>query len=477
MANDPNTIQYVIQEDGFWYVASKEKNPYVPELTVSAKGIANGLSTEYNDGWDFGPDSYDPSSTASIPYTQTSGIQEAGIYSDANAIPIRLMDGVFELTAQITLSVNYLNMVGKGKNSSIIKLIGDVGFLTQSANNTSQPVYAEIRNIGFDQYNSTGNTFGVQLNAAPISSSVNGGEATIDGCSFYTTGTHNFGTVLIQGDQPTNIGFNPIRFTNNEILRDPTLPSAGGDFLDIYGSPNILATGNIFKDPQNNPCIVVAGQVPVENVIISDNVGRITNSNGNNSNLVSIYPVNNNSQVYHNVLVIGNTLYTADKATYNWETLVIADGSNTSYTIPNNATIEHLMMVGNSNNGSYNNNIYDNYQTAITLSQVITNGYNGAFTPTISTNPPVSGTAYQNTNPYDIEIDLPVYATTAGTAGYVTIAKGSSSSSLTTIGNQFVNGSTSSTSVDIIRLRVPAGWYYEFTSSGVTFGTASVFAD
>ena len=97
--------------------------------------------------------------------------------------------------------------------------------------------------------------------------------------------------------------------------------------------------------------------------------------------------------------------------------------------------------------------------------------------PTLSANPPASGTVYQNTNPYNIEIDLPAYATTSGTAGYVTIAKGSSSSSLTTIGNQFVNGSTSSTSVDIIRLRVPAGWYYEFTASGVTFGTASVFAE
>ena len=56
MANDPNTIQYVIQEDGFWYVASKDRTPGVPEITVSAKGVANGLSTEYNDGYDFGPD-------------------------------------------------------------------------------------------------------------------------------------------------------------------------------------------------------------------------------------------------------------------------------------------------------------------------------------------------------------------------------------------------------------------------------------
>ena len=76
----------------------------------------------------------------------------------------------------------------------------------------------------------------------------------------------------------------------------------------------------------------------------------------------------------------------------------------------------------------------------------------------------------------NINIDLPVYATTAGTAGYVTIAKGATSTP-TAIGSQFVSGSTSSTSVDIIRLRVPAGWYYEFTESGVTFGTASVFAE
>ena len=100
----------------------------------------------------------------------------------------------------------------------------------------------------------------------------------------------------------------------------------------------------------------------------------------------------------------------------------------------------------------------------------------GQFPLPVITNPPVSGTIYQNTNSYDIEIDLPVYATTSGTAGYVTLAKGSSSTP-TSIGNQYVNGATSSTSVDIIKLKVPAGWYYEFSTSGVTFGTASVFAD
>ena len=73
-------IQYVIVENGYWYVAYKEKNPYIPYVTVSAKGIANGLSTEVNDGADFGPDSYDSTVEGSYdnpPYTQTSGILEA----------------------------------------------------------------------------------------------------------------------------------------------------------------------------------------------------------------------------------------------------------------------------------------------------------------------------------------------------------------------------------------------------------------
>ena len=83
---------------------------------------------------------------------------------------------------------------------------------------------------------------------------------------------------------------------------------------------------------------------------------------------------------------------------------------------------------------------------------------NVKISPSISANPPVSGTVYQNTNGYDIEIDLPVYATTSGTAGYVTIAKGSTDTP-TTISNQYVSGDTSSTSTQIIRLRVPAGWY------------------
>ncbi|MEM3895624.1 hypothetical protein, partial [Thermofilum sp.] len=94
-------------------------------------------------------------------------------------------------------------------------------------------------------------------------------------------------------------------------------------------------------------------------------------------------------------------------------------------------------------------------------------------TTSLSANPPASGTVYRNTNPYDIRIYLPAYATTSGTAGSVAIALGSSSSP-STIGTKFINGSTSSSATEIIELVVPAWWYYEFTATGVTFGTATV---
>ena len=116
--NDSVLIPYVIQEGSFWYVAYKEKAP-VPEIVVSSKGVANGLSEEYNDGWDFGPDSYDPTSTANPPYTQTSGIQEAvnyveylekqGIIDDSNAvitptIPVYIEPGIYFLQDEIDVS-------------------------------------------------------------------------------------------------------------------------------------------------------------------------------------------------------------------------------------------------------------------------------------------------------------------------------------------------------------------------------------
>ena len=88
----------------------------------------------------------------------------------------------------------------------------------------------------------------------------------------------------------------------------------------------------------------------------------------------------------------------------------------------------------------------------------------------------VSGTVYQNTSSGYQTIDIPCYASTAGTAGTVAVAYGASSTP-SIIYTQYVSGSTSSTAQAVIHLRIPPHWYYELTVTGVTLGTATMIQE
>ena len=79
-------------------------NHYV--ITVSAKGISNGLSTIPNDGADFGPDTMlNATSPSQIgpPYTQTTGIQEAINWGVSNngGINIHLTKGRYVFSSDL----------------------------------------------------------------------------------------------------------------------------------------------------------------------------------------------------------------------------------------------------------------------------------------------------------------------------------------------------------------------------------------
>ena len=118
------------------------RNQYL--ITVSSKGIANGLSTIPNDGADFGPDTTlgatSPGQTGP-PYTETTGIQEAWNYAFASATtnypnqnnivpgtywmkPIHLLEGIFILNEQVVLDpqVRIANpkMIGSGMMSTYV---------------------------------------------------------------------------------------------------------------------------------------------------------------------------------------------------------------------------------------------------------------------------------------------------------------------------------------------------------------------
>ena len=497
MANDPNTIQYVIQEDGFWYIASKDRTPGVPEITLSSRGVANGLSTEYNDGYDFGPDSYNPNSTASIPYTQTVGIMEAidslptvysaytkryvhkgkilltsaSVYSGTSPIVVGDDDQIeiigtiapagsnyspssdYTMCTTINMESDQGNFVLYDYATSVSSNHGGVLTLdnlyfyskTQITNplksaytlslNTS---WLDTIHIGYIAvYDGSGG-----LNGAMIIAS-NGSDTIIDAKHIKVAGTTNQVGIVYIG--VNNFKFDLLDITGLEFASSPTSSSTTNAGLYIaVGGQAIIGSLHLFENFNSFLLVSNLGE-SINSLYIANLFLEMTAPSTSNPYSLSL---GTRSMFYTSVLVekisIGSTFnpWTTDTGTVN---ILLAEFDTSSY----------------------------HFGSIKILDPTVFN----TVSPSISANPPASGTAYQNTLPYDIEIVLPVYATTSGTAGYVTVAKGSSSSSLTTIGNQFVNGSTSSTSVDIIRLRVPAGWYYEFTASGVTFGTASVFAD
>ena len=99
-------------------------------------------------------------------------------------------------------------------------------------------------------------------------------------------------------------------------------------------------------------------------------------------------------------------------------------------------------------------------------------GYAYGTTPSALAPAIVSGTVYQNTSASYQTLYIPVYASTAGTAGTAAVALGTSSTPAT-IFTQYVSGGTSSTSQEVITLRTPPQWYYSITLSGATLGTVT----
>ena len=83
-----------------------------------------------------------------------------------------------------------------------------------------------------------------------------------------------------------------------------------------------------------------------------------------------------------------------------------------------------------------------------------------------------SGTVYQNTSYSYQTLYIPVYASTAGTAGTAAFALGTSNTPAT-IFTQYVSGATASTSQEVITVRIPPQWYFSLTVTGATIGTVT----
>ena len=426
-------------------------------VIVSGKGIQNSLSVYRNNGADFGPDTKLGATTPGQygpPFTKTVGLQEAFNYSDI----VEATGDSFFLSEKVVLSTaGYHKYIfhGQGRNTTILAPSG----LTSSDNvfgfdGLNAITECDIGNFTFDGQN---NTFGTGLYLAnPTEQSSR--------MKFHDIYFRN----ILSGQKTIDV-------SHNEDTTIERIRSAAGDLGTLYSKTPL--GGQVFL-----MCAAYNYTLNVQNpLMLGCTINSIVNFQPTDATnmMVMVLPywnsVNSNAfasggSVTANVRMIGaigfrpGVPFFSSSAGIN----VILEQCQIV-----NTGISTYLAYFSSSSLTQNFKFVDCQISGYTLTNNLGDPLSSL---SLAANPPVSGTVYQNTNPFDIEINLPVYATTSGTAGNVAIAKGATSTP-TTVGTQYVNGATSSTSADIIRLKVPAEWYYSFTASGVTFGTATIFAD
>ena len=222
-----------------------------PYITVSSKGLANGLSEYFNDGADFGPDSLQSDGSP----TETSGWQEAETYAGSIArysstgtgyiLPeVRLLDGKFTLNADVTLPTfpNAPNSIP----SFSIKGNGYGGY--------EAGTYIDI---------ATGHKL---IIGTPTGIQTSEGGFLIQGL------TGNILTIVVQGRYATN---------PNIIVRD-----IGGVIFDLSNAYNIaqIAFDNIFTATGATSTLGGAFQLSATNLTLKGGLAFGNASNTANSN-------------------------------------------------------------------------------------------------------------------------------------------------------------------------------------------------
>jgi hypothetical protein len=510
--NDSVLIPYVIQEGSLWYVAYKEKNPFVPEITVSAKGIANHTSEEINDGADFGPDSYNPSVTSGVPLTQTSGIQEAfdyfistchvntglgGSYAISDTY-ISILAGNFNINETVTLHTSSLpsNATG-GLGFLYIKC---AGANTQFSVNVPDgygieiPADATTTNLGFvwdgGTYSDTSSTLGFihwDFGVATFS-----GSAWIDFKNLNWNEQNPAGyTVFLRGMVWASI------ITNNG-----SSVTGAQWFLHALSGITWISQPGIFGSSNGENLNLSATQISVSgasNIMIQPDGVDIFNCdismfNGKNGGNITYLQSTNSTNYIMNTLNIHDSSYLSldiqNRITNLSITNCIAVNNTTTYLLSNSSTAAGAIWFLYIRNFILTVNgqlMYDNTNLSIEYSDIKLNNGNAfvgtsAFinftnSPTI-TNPPVSGTVYQNTNPYDIRLKIPITYNPSTTAA-ATLATGISSSSTvtTSIKTSLPSGLTAADGqILTYDMVVPAGWYFELVTTNATIGTVEVEA-
>jgi hypothetical protein len=450
--NDPANIPYIIAENGFYYVAYKEKVK-VPEIVVSAKGVANGLSEEYNDGWDFGPDSYNPDYTGSeIPYTQTSGIQEAYNYisQSPKGGKIKIMGGKYIINATINIDATsagdipiYIEGSGAGNfgNQTYPDTSTSEGTLLYAADglnanmiyvNNAPGGYLKISDIHFfgNPDNNTGSSIAIITFA-------NGFQSEVSKCIFDNPPKNGYAIFTTDGMNLSFLNINKCLFQNAMAsivaqdngmiylnpLSSSNQTSGAGPYIieDCYfyntagthifsAAPNMIIKNNFLEEMVNGINVGAINAQVIGNVILSNNTSSSAYqllTNGYNALVKDNFFL---YAGYQNIIIQGGSALIAGNY-FDGTTGDTSTTAQTTYAL--NITAE-LATVSKGGLIFENNTFIGTYKSAFPFSfvsntgLVIRNNYNmsGAGVILSPTTPsvPASGTAQQNTNPYPVNV-------------------------------------------------------------------------
>jgi len=289
-------------------------------ITVSSRGISNGLSKVYNDGADFGPDTmlnatskgqYGP------PYTQTSGIQEAFNYSATSPLfssdtghlfyPIKLLVGNFEFSTPITYGIGNhspsdsfsINIEGSGYVSTILSYTGTGTAITIDTNINN--IY--LGNFSVDNPNATADTMiywdsakGSTGNVLTVEN-INNGQGTSSYLmhfnNVYLATIKNVVTPSGYGIYINGSGSNSFLYMQNQIWSGTYTTIGNFDFAYISGINQYVIVNNpigMLKITNfNNGAIFNApvDTVLMENGVLGGNPSLIVNANVNYIKLLS----------------------------------------------------------------------------------------------------------------------------------------------------------------------------------------------
>lgn len=428
---------------------------------------------------------------ASTPGTGTLGLQEAIVDAVANNLELYIAPGTYDITSAPFLedSAGYYSQLqipgttpsSPGKNLTIrgMKTLPNIesvgvepgavtGVVIQSSATGPGGAHPLVGTMNFI------------LHAAAGSNSRNYCNVNIDGIMFVVSDTENMGGVNLYFCNTYHIGYLPClsSFTSSGQSTGAGIVLDG---LNYGGSATKYCQHLVVEGFAAGLVCSGSSHDYISKIMVNNcNVGIFFYGGGGYNVYIAVYDVQNTT-----------TLMTFTTVNYGSGN---AGGASVVFGLVSNGDGVPTYVVNATNGGSSTSFGMVKVVSMLasqthTAAMFVTNQYfymlihylfNGGGnsgaetspTPTLTPNPPVTATQYQNLNFNSIRVYLPAYASTSGTDGTVAVAMGAKSGSLTTILTKRIAGGTSSTDTDIVEFIIPGGWWYELTLSGVTLAAA-----